>query len=148
MKRSRFLVAAVSIAAAGSITSCASEPSAPDSNELPVLERLTTDTRYTPTQRCLSTFEYDSIEVLDDRHLLFSNAAGTKAWINMLRNRCAALGRNATLSFEMRGNRVCSLDTARVLARFVYGNQIGPTCSLGEFEEVTAAQVEVIRRAL
>lgn len=136
-----------SLLAMALITACASGTPPPEPAAPPVLDQLTTDTRYTSSQRCLSTFAYDSVEVLDDRHLLFSNAAGTELWINELRNRCRALARNAALAFDMRGNRVCSLDTARVLAQVVFGRPIGPTCSLGEFEQLTAAQVEIIRRA-
>jgi len=103
---------------------------------------------YAATERCLSTFEYDQVEILDDQHLLFESNTGQEVWLNTLRNRCPGLRKDDVLAFDMNGNRLCSLDTATVMERFLFWQRTGPTCSLGEFQQLTEAQSSVVRDAL
>lgn len=112
-----------------------------------VLSQIDTDSDYVETKRCLSGFEYDQVEVLDDRHLLFRDSPGDELWLNRLRSRCPGLHRNDTLLFEKRGNRLCSLDRAEVVERFLFWQRTGPVCSLGEFHQLTEGQAELIREA-
>lgn len=110
------------------------------------LEQLTTDTEYATTRRCLSTFEYRQVEVLDDRHLLFRDR--NRYWLNELRSRCPGLRRHDTLLFERRSPRLCALDTAEVIQRFLFWRRTGPVCTLGEFHELTEPQAALLREAM
>ena len=125
---------------------CASAPERDEqvANALQQLEGA----EYAATERCLSTFQYDQVEVLDQQHLLFQSNTGQEVWLNTLRTRCPGLRDDDVLAFEMTGNRLCSLDTATVMERFLFWQRTGPTCSLGEFQELTEAQAELLREAL
>jgi hypothetical protein len=129
------------------VAGCASGGGERDERLADVLAGLDTDTEYAATQRCLSTFEYDRVEVLDERHLLFRNAPGNDVWLNILRSRCPGLHRNDTLLFEKSGSRLCSLDRAEVIDRFLFWRRTGPVCALGEFHQLTDAQAALIREA-
>lgn len=114
-----------------------------------VLAQFDTDTDYAATERCLPTFRYDTVEVLDEQHLLFKSRQGDKYWLNKLRQRCAGLRPNDTLYFELRDNRVCSLDMVSVVDRtFFFWQRTGPSCGLGEFHELTEPQAQLIREAM
>ncbi len=134
------------LAAVALLGGCATSP---ERNEQVsnALERLE-DAEYAATERCLSTFQYDQVEILDGRHLLFESNTGDDVWLNTLRQSCPGLRRDDVLAFEMNGNRLCSLDTATVMERFLFWQRSGPTCSLGEFQELTDAQASLLREAL
>ncbi len=87
-------------------------------------------------------FRYDTVHILDNRHLLFASAAGHDLWLNTLRAPCVGMRRGMALAFELRGNRICALD--RVGAAGGYS----PSCSLGEFQGVTDPQVRMIQAAV
>jgi len=111
------------------------------------LDQLTTDTEYAATERCLSTFDYDQVEVLDDRHLLFRDR--NRYWLNELRSRCPGLRRHDTLLFERRSPQLCALDTAAVVQRFLFfWQRTGPTCTLGDFHQLTEPQAALLREAM
>lgn len=140
-------ISAVGLFFAFVIAGCASGSGEPNEQLTSVLDDLDTGTEYTATKRCLSNFEYDTVEVLDERHLLFKDEPGGEKWLNTLRSRCPGLHRNDTLLFEKTGNRLCNLDTAEVVERFLFWRRTGPVCSLGEFHELTENQANLIREA-
>lgn len=112
------------------------------------LDELQSREDYARTERCLSTHQYRSVEVLDENHLLFTGTSRDRLWLNKLRSRCPGLRRNDTLAFEVRNNRLCNLDTATVVDHFLFWERTGPTCSLGDFQQLTPAQAELLREAL
>lgn len=136
------------IVAAGALLlgGCASAPER-DQQVASALQQLE-GADYAATKRCLSTFEYDRVEVLDQQHLLFESNTGRQVWLNTLRTKCPGLREDDVLAFEMRGNRLCSLDTATVMERFLFWQRTGPTCSLGEFQQLTEGQAALLREAL
>lgn len=101
---------------------------------------------YAEQQRCLSSLDYDQVDVLDQEHVLF-RGRGDKLWLNKLRKRCVGLDRNDVLRFRMRSNRVCDLDTFEGLSSFMWGITSG-SCSLGTFTPVTPEQVEALEHAV
>lgn len=101
---------------------------------------------YTEEERCLSTYTYDQIDILDDQHVVF-RGRGDNLWLNELRNRCVGLDPNDVLQFKMRDNRVCDLDSFEAVDSFLWGIRSG-TCTLGKFMPVTAAQLEAIEAAV
>lgn len=102
---------------------------------------------YGKNERCLSTYAYRSVDVIDDTHVLF-RGSGDKMWLNTLRNRCLGLRPNDTLRFSLRNNRVCDLDTFESVDYFAFIGRSSATCSLGSFTPVTAEQVEAIEAAV
>ncbi|MEQ8994475.1 MAG: DUF6491 family protein [Pseudomonadales bacterium] len=103
---------------------------------------------YVESERCLSTYTYRSVDVLDDRNVLFKGP-GDRAWINQLRHRCIGLRRNDTLQFELRDNRLCELDSFEsVDTLFRVWSRTSATCTLGKFQPVTPEQVEALRAAV
>lgn len=99
-------------------------------------------------KRCLRTVDYDSVDVLDDRHVLF-RGPHDRIWLNVLRSRCGGLSSNTTLLFNLRSTNICDLDTfTGVHAFFRFWQRETATCALGTFHPVTAEQVEMIERAL
>lgn len=124
---------------------CAAGGGQPNEQLAGVLADFDTDTEYADSRRCLSPLQYNRVEVLDERHLLFSGR--NDVWLNTLRSRCPGLRRHDTLLFERRGNRLCSLDRAEVMRRFLFWERTGPVCSLGEFHQLTEGQAELIREA-
>lgn len=140
------LLITASFLALSGLTGCAAGGE-PNEQLSRVLEGFETETDYAATERCLSSFQYDNVEVLDDRHLLFEDSPGDDVWLNTMRSRCPGLHRNDTLLFEKTSNRLCSLDTAEVIERFLFWQRTGPVCTLGDFHQLTEAQADLIREA-
>ena len=105
---------------------------------------------YGEQKNCLYTHDYRSFRPLGNRHLLFEGR-NDKQWVNVLRGRCPGLHKDS--KFIMRpnvSNRVCDkdqFDIADHIDPYTLSGK-GPTCVLGEFKPVTAAQVEEIENRL
>lgn len=96
--------------------------------------------------RCIRTFDYDSVDILDAERLVFKGRGG-KRWLNQLRMKCPGLRRRDPLSFEIRSNRLCEFDSFRSIDVTGYGGA-SPKCSLGRFEPITEDQVQMLKDAL
>lgn len=101
---------------------------------------------YSQNERCLSTYLYDQVDILDDQHVVF-RGRGDKLWLNKLRNRCIGLNRHDMLQFKLRDSRVCDMDTFEAVDSAFWGMRSG-TCTLGEFQPITPEQVEAIEAAV
>lgn len=112
-----------------------------------ILNQPLTDEDYADEERCLSTYAYRSVEVLDDQHVLFKGSGG-RLWLNVLRQRCVGLRADDALRFDLRDNRVCDMDTFQSVDFAGYGARTSAACTLGKFTAVTAEQVEAIRLAV
>ena len=112
------------------------------------------------TKRCLRDTEYRGFRALDDQRILFEGRRG-QYWINTLRHRCMDLRWGDILVVRrFSGTRMCSMDRFSVEDWFNYpwyrrwpwhwGTvwHTGMTCTLGEFQPVTEAQVAEIRAVL
>ena len=111
--------------------------------------------------RCLSELQYRGIRPLDEKHLLFTGK-GDKQWVNILRHRCHDLRHGSVLRVRLHSTmHICSTDRFAVddwfewpwysRAPWHWGAwSTGMTCTLGEFYQVTEAQLAeilaVIRR--
>ena len=115
---------------------------------------------YGETRRCLSDREYRNFRPLGDRHLLFEGSRG-RLWINTLQHRCSDLRSGDVLvvrSFS--GMRMCRMDRFQVTDWFDWpwyrrwpwhwgpGWDTDGSCTLGEFQPVTAEQVAEIKAVL
>lgn len=154
--RPAFPALALSLALTVSAAGCASsEPSADqqarEQQKQETIDKILSEPlaadEYAAEERCLSTYRYRNVEVIDDEHVLF-RGSGDKMWLNKLRNRCLGLRRNDTLSFELRDNRVCDLDTFDAVDLTGFVSRASGTCTLGTFTVVTPEQVESIKAAV
>lgn len=103
---------------------------------------------YQAAERCLSSHDFRSVEVLDDRHVLFEGRGG-RVWLNRLKNRCIGLRRDDTLRFSRHSGRLCALDSFEAVDEFASRwSRTSGICSLGEFHPVTREQVEALETAL
>jgi len=103
---------------------------------------------YVQGDRCISTYQYHSVEVLDNQHVLFKGR-GKKLWLNTLRTRCVGLRRRDLLKFELRGSQLCNLDDFVAISQSLFvGMETSAKCSLGDFAPVTAEQVALIKATM
>ncbi len=116
---------------------------------------------YVETKRCLRETEYRDFRALDDRHILFEGRRG-RMWINRLPIRCPDL-RHATIitvRSTLSLGRMCRHDSfqagdwfnwpwyRRYPWRWTSPWHSGVSCSLGDFQAVTPAQVDALERAI
>ncbi|MGA0838864.1 MAG: DUF6491 family protein [Pseudomonadales bacterium] len=102
---------------------------------------------YAKTERCLSTAQYDSVEILDDRHVLFKGI-GKRVWLNELRSRCIGLDPRSTPVIRLRDSQLCDMDTFQgVDSTMGIWTRSSATCSLGKFTAITPEQAEALRAA-
>ncbi len=103
---------------------------------------------YAEQVRCLATYTYNSVEILDSRHVVFKGPGG-RYWLNRLRNRCLGLRRNDTLKFALRTSQICDLDTFEAISIAVGSpTRTSATCSLGTFTPMTEDQLKAVKAAL
>lgn len=129
-------LAASAMVLAGLLGACASTPAEPD-EEAKRLHALVSAGAGSG-KRCLSTSQYDSVQILNEQMLLFKGT-GNRVWANELRNRCPGMRKDDVLIFDLRGSQVCSLDwVTATRPGFLGWPHAGPKCSLGEFIEFDA----------
>jgi hypothetical protein len=139
---------------AAALAGCASDPAQTAAEQQQVAEQIDTiltqplgEEEYGGGERCLSTHLYDSVQVLDTRHVLFKGR-GERLWVNTLRNTCVGLRKRDILQFDVRGSQICNLDTFTAVSNSFGWQRTSATCSLGDFSPVTAEQVAMIEAAL
>jgi len=102
---------------------------------------------YSKTERCISTFEYDTMEVLDDQHVIFEGR-GDNVWLNTLRSRCIGLRRDSVPVIRLRDSQLCDLDTFQARDSMLgVWSRTSANCSLGTFSRITPEQADAIRAA-
>jgi hypothetical protein len=92
-------------------------------------------------QDCISASSIDETDVIDDQNIVF-RMRGNRVYRNHLPRKCPGLERENRFAYEIRGSRLCSIDTITVLEQFGVGLQRGFTCRLGEFVPLSPAEVE------
>ena len=143
----RWPVVVAGALAAGAVAAAA----APTDDDAPlavedILNQPLDNAAYVKPSRCLSAAQYQRVEIVSDRLLVFHGRGG-KAWLNVLPLRCAGLRTDSMLSIERRDFRVCARDRVRGASRSIAQM---PTiiCVLGEFQPVTQGNLEAMRDAL
>jgi hypothetical protein len=100
-------------------------------------------------QRCLPLGGYESVEILERRHLLFHGLSKELLWLNRLGSGCAELKPGMTLEFDTQGDQVCAGDTVQgIERRFHFWEDMTASCALGEFEPVTEGQAQAVKEAI
>ena len=95
-------------------------------------------------ESCLHLNSVDSIEILDEQHVLFYMRGG-QIYNNHLARKCPGLRRNDTIMYRTTLNQLCSIDTFTVLERLGGGFMPGATCALGKFYPTTRDEVEALK---
>lgn len=153
-------------AAALLCTACATSPLDEErrrAQEADIAEVLSTPldpAEFGETKRCLSDREYRGFRVLDSRRILFEGRQG-RLWLNTLRSPCHDLRHGSALVVrQFSATRMCDKDRFNATDWFSWpwyrrspgswwqdwGS--GVSCSLGEFQPVTAEQVAEIEAIL
>jgi len=103
---------------------------------------------YGQAERCISTFQYDTMEILDDQHVLFKGR-GDRMWLNQLRTRCIGLRPGSTPLIRLRDSQICDMDTFQGVDNMLgVWSRTSSTCSLGTFTPITPEQADAVRAAL
>jgi len=88
--------------------------------------------KYTQTntfENCISPHRIRDTNVLDDNHIIFE-MRDRRILLNTLDSTCRRLGFERSISYTVRGGKLCNTDTVSVF------NGVGPvaSCFLGKFE--------------
>lgn len=93
------------------------------------------DARVEESRTCLSSADYDTVEVLNNEKLMFFGR--DEVWVNDLRHRCSGLESYDTIAFRKgRSASICEYDEVRGLHRSLFDYDTGITCTLGEFDRI------------
>ena len=101
---------------------------------------------YTERRLCLSTAQYQHIEIVSDQALLF-HGRGRRAWLNQISNRCTGLREGMIVTIVLHSTRACEMDRFQGVVRGAYAMST-PPCRLGPFEPIAEEQIEFLRDAL
>ncbi len=123
----------------GGLTSVASY--AEDGAEKPAVEEPEELAKYERTgkvRHCVGISFIDHTQVLDDQHILF-HMKGKKVFLNKLPRRCPRLGFEKSFAYKVSINQLCNVD---IITVFDNSGIPGPSCGLGDFEEVKKIEKE------
>jgi hypothetical protein len=101
-------------------------------------------------ERCIRSSSIDSTDVLHSQLVVFK-VGRRDIYINQLPGNCPGLRPKAKIALTSRDDRLCQLDSIRVLYPAGMGasggeNIIpGPSCMLGKFERITPEQLQVLQ---
>ena len=94
-------------------------------------------------RRCIQARTIRSTDVLDDLNIFFY-MRGKAIYHNILPRQCKGLSRERRFSYTSSVNRLCYLDSIRILHDSGWGLQEGRSCQLGYFRPVTEEDIELI----
>ena len=129
------------------LASCTSVPSVPDGKTLKMNALMNEIADgYAEVRACLPRAQFRSIEIIDERHLLFRGRAN-QAWINKFQRPCHGLRRNDSLRLELRSTGACKTNVVSVNKR-AQSWKHEQTCNLGEFKAIPPGYVRRIDELL
>lgn len=96
------------------------------------------------SKRCLSLIGIRDMTVIDKSTLLFE-MPGNKYYVNKLPRACNGLTGNNPIMYRTTSGSLCSLDIITVLDSLGGGYQRGPSCGLGVFTPITAAEAKQLK---
>jgi hypothetical protein len=91
-------------------------------------------------ERCISPSVIRETHATDDETILFYMRGG-KIYRNTLRYTCNGLERENRIAYSVTGNRLCNVDTIRVIQPFGGGR----FCGLGLFYPITEEEADFLR---
>ena len=93
--------------------------------------------------RCIMPSRIDRTEVIDERTVIF-HMRGSDTYVNRLTNDCPRLVREKRLSYDVRMNRLCNVDSIYVLEWWGTSLRRGMSCGLGQFYPITEEEAELL----
>ncbi len=96
------------------------------------------------SERCISMHQIDRTEIIDQQTIVFYLSGG-KIYVNRLPHRCPGLRTRDSFMYKNSTNRLCSIDTIRVLDTVGGSLRPGVGCGLGAFHPVSAETVEQLK---
>lgn len=115
---------------------CASQDVFRSSDDASRYAAILNDAELGPPERCLSSVQYDSVEVLNENRIMFTGIGDDDVWVNELKSRCPALETYDAVKLEKVSTRLCEFDEVAGIDRFFFSWQEGPSCLLGKFHKV------------
>lgn len=107
----------------------------------PALAQEATEERNMDSEHCVRISNIESIEIVNDRTLVFEMRAGS-SYRNDLPRSCPGLDDNDTLMYRSSVGQLCNIDIVTVLDDWGFGFSPGVSCSLGMFHPVTEQTAE------
>jgi hypothetical protein len=101
--------------------------------ERPVAPELAKYRATGEVQHCVNRSRIRRTQVLNDYTILFHMRGRKKIFKNELPYRCFGLGFNQSFSYSLSTNLLCNVD---IITVFNSGGISGPSCGLGNFEEL------------
>ena len=98
------------------------------------------------SERCITISRINRTEVLSDRAIVFYLNGGD-IYVNRLPHRCPGLRNRDSFGYKNSTNRLCSIDTIRVIDSIGGSIRPGVGCGLGEFHPVSEATIEQLKAA-
>ena len=98
------------------------------------------------SERCITISRINRTEVLSDRAIVFYLNGGD-IYVNRLPHRCPGLRNRDSFGYKNSTNRLCSIDTIRVIDSIGGSIRPGVGCGLGEFHPVSESTIEQLKAA-
>ncbi len=95
-------------------------------------------------ERCINTSRIRNTHVVDDKTILFYMRGGD-IYRNTLRFACPGLKRENRFSYKVTANRLCGVDSIRVLENFGGSFTFGMSCGLTQFYGISADEADFLR---
>lgn len=93
---------------------------------------------------CLSLNRIKSVDILDERHLVFHMISG-EHYLNVLPNRCPGLRKHSALMYRTSLSKLCDMDIVTVLDNIGPGYQPAGACGLGKFLPVQEDKLDALK---
>ena len=97
------------------------------------------------TERCLTIRSIRQTKVVDDQTIIFYTT-GNRNYKNRLPHSCSGLAIADSFSYRTSQSQLCSVDIITVLNRMGSNFAPGPSCGLGEFEEIDPQQLDELTK--
>jgi hypothetical protein len=107
----------------------------------PALAQEASQERNMDAEHCVRISNIDSIDVINDRTLVFRMRGGS-SYRNDLPRNCPGLDEDDALMYRSSIGQLCNIDIVTVLDDWGFGFAPGVSCSLGMFHPITEQTVE------
>lgn len=113
-----------------------------------ILDNPLADEDYRKERSCLWRREVDSVEIIDERILVFRGRVKKRVWVNRLSRPCVGLRRDMVVTTRARTGSICRLDAIDARPRGAGPFEPAVRCHLSGFEEIDEGRIEAMKRAV
>ena len=93
----------------------------------------------TPQKLCLGLMQIDSIDILDNRNIVFKMDNG-EYYLNQLPYTCGSLYKDKAIMYKTTLSELCNVDIITVLNNIGGGYMSEGSCGLGKFKPISKAE--------